>query len=199
MGLKLVTPPDGYPISLEEAKKHCNVEFVDDDDLIEGLIAAATQSAEKFTGRRFLDQTWDVYLDAFPASGGLIEVPIAPLIEAVGVFYEDAAGAEQTYADAGYRVDVASEPGRVSLAYGQSWPSPAAVTNAVRVRVRVGYLDGSSPPLANVPKPIIQALKLTVGTWYQNRENVVVGQSVAPLPWAAEALLRQYRIEKAMA
>lgn len=51
-----------------------------------------------------------------------------------------------------------------------------------------------SPPETNVPGPIKAAIKLMTGTLYQNREQVIIGQTAIEMPWAAEALLWPYRI-----
>lgn len=53
-----------------------------------------------------------------------------------------------------------------------------------------------SPPdlRANVPAPIKAAILLMLGTLYENRETIVIGQSAVTLPWAAEALLAPFRI-----
>ncbi|MDM8794975.1 head-tail connector protein, partial [Klebsiella pneumoniae] len=38
------------------------------------------------------------------------------------------------------------------------------------------------------------AMLLLIGHWYANRETVSVGQTVAEVPFAVEALLQPYRI-----
>lgn len=198
MALKLITAPTEFPITLAQAKAHLRVDHDDDDDLIESLIEAVTDYAEKFQGRSLIEQTWDLYLDELPTDG-VIEIPRPPLLEVLGMFYLDSDGGEQTYSADSYDVDLASEPGRVRLAYGATWPTVYGGANAVRIRFRAGYLDASSPPVANVPGATISALKLALGTLYEHRETLVVGQSIAQLPWAAEQLLRLRRVEKAMA
>lgn len=198
MALKLITPPATYPVSLIEAKAHLRVDFSDDDALIEIFRKAATVDVENFCGRAFIDQTWDYYADAFPVAE--IKIPKPPLIEVIGVFSLDSDGAEQEFATSGYRVDTASELARITLAYGGSWPTLQAVSNAVRVRFRAGYLDDNSPQAANVPEPIKVAILLTIGNYYANRETIVIGQTATILP-VVENLLRRgdYRVHTAMA
>lgn len=206
MGLKLVTAPTAFPVTLEQAKLHLNVEGDDYDTLIEAFIAAATDVAESFQGRALLDQTWDYVLDAWPEPvwSGVrrvyeIRIPKPPLIEVTGVFYLDGAGAEQTVDSALYTVDTANEPGRVVLKSG-SWPTLPELANAVRVRFRAGYLDQTvSPSVSNVPKATFAAILIIVGDLYANRESVVIGQAVAKVPWAAEALLRRHRFDLSLA
>ncbi len=40
---------------------------------------------------------------------------------------------------------------------------------------------------------VTQALLLLIGHWYENRAAVVVGQSVAAVPFAVKALLQPYK------
>lgn len=199
MALKLITASSNYPVSLEEAKAHLNVDFNDDDELIDIYRKAATEEAERFTGQALIDQTWDMILDAFPV--GAISIPKPPLIELVGLFYRDSAGVEQEFAGAGYILDQGSdrEKARLTLAYGGTWPTPQAVANAVRLRFRTGYVDEDVSPVSGaVPYAIKAAILLGIGELYANRETVVIGQTVAMIP-TAERLLRYYRVETAFA
>lgn len=197
MALKLVAAPTEYPVSLADMQDQCNTDESDFVPMLELCRRAATEEAEKFTGRALVEQTWDLYLDAFPTKE--IEVPRPPLIEVVGVYYRDSEGNETEIDSAVYAVDLASEPGRITLANGQAWPTPQAGTSAVRVRFRAGYIDDESPSGHAVPYAIRAAIRMIGATLFQNRETIVVGQTVAMLPWAAEQLLRRYRVERALA
>jgi uncharacterized phiE125 gp8 family phage protein len=199
MPVKLVTPSEDLVVTLAEAKAHLRVNSTDENDLIEALIKAATDYTEQFLGRSLLDQTWDFYLDAFPLAGKPILVPLPPLIEVTGVFYNDLNDDEQEFDSGDYAVDTASEPARIYLPSNGSWPSATSAMNAVRVRYRAGFLDNNSPQAANVPFAIKAAILMTVGTLYEHRETLVIGQTAVLLPWAAEQLLRPYRVHVAMA
>lgn len=65
---------------------------------------------------------------------------------------------------------------------------------------RTLYENQSSPGYADDPAPILlnydvkAAMLLLIGHWYANRESVAVGQTVAEVPFAVEALLQPYRI-----
>lgn len=206
MGLKLISAPGGQPVTLDQAKLHLNVEGNDYDVLIQAFIEAATDYAESFQGRTLIDQTWDLYMDAWPdavlvgsRSVSEIRIPKPPLIEVVGVFYLDSAGDEQTVNASLYTVDTAGEPGRVVLKSG-SWPTLPELANSVRVRFRAGYLDQTvSPAVASVPKATFAAILIIVADLYANRESVVVGQTVARVPFAADSLLRRYKFDLSMA
>lgn len=199
MSLRLVTPPSDYPVSLAEAKAHLNV--TDDywNSSLEIYRKAATEDAENFTGLAIMEQTWDYFLDEFPV--GVITLPKPPLIEVVGVFSVDSAQAEQQFSSASYRVDFAGDkPSRISYGYAGSWPTPIEVINAVRVRFRSGFVvdPEASPLVTNVPFAIRAAILLTIGTLFAHKETVVVGQTATMMPWAAEQLLRPYRVYTAI-
>lgn len=198
MGLKLVTAPIIYPVTLAEMKKHLRVDFDDDDELIANVtIPAATQHIDGKDGwlqRALIDQTWDLYLDTFPC-GSAIRIPLPPLIEVVGLFYTDEDGAEQEIDSANYVVDDTGANAWLVANADFSWPSIMATVNAVRLRFRAGYVDTSlSPQGGVVPGPIRAAILLYGGTLYAHRETIVIGQTAVQLPWAAEQLLQPYRV-----
>lgn len=199
MGQLLVTAPSSEPVSLEEAKLHLREDGSDQDDLIGIFIQAAREAVERHTGRALIDQVWDVYLDEFPDDDKPVEIALAPVIEVVGVFYTDSAGVEQPMDEGDdYTADVVSVPSRIRAV--SAWPSAKETQNAVRVRLRAGYLDQAvSPAEANVPAALKAAILLTVGNLYANRETIVVGQSATELTWAAKFLLRPFVVHKRFA
>lgn len=204
MALKLVTAATANPISLEEAKLHLRVEDDDEDTLITILISAATKHSEKFMGRALIAQTFDLYVDQFPAEGDVnpaaIRIPMSPLLDVVGVFYDDASDVEQEFDAASYLVDDASEPPRIVLVNSAAWPTTREGANAVRIRFRAGYVDNSvSPEVGEVPEDIRSAILLYLGSLYAHRETVVIGQTATAMPWGAEQLLRMNRVDLSMA
>lgn len=179
------------PITLAEAKQHLRE---DSDDLaveaeINGLITAARQYVEEETGRSLITQTWSLTLDAFPCGGEPILIPRPPLIEVTEIAYLDQSGSSQTWASSNYRVDGASDPGRVSLEVDRHYPLARNVSQAVTITYTAGYGTASA-----VPQGIKQAMYLLIGSWYTNRENEVVGSVVGRLDFAVKALLAPYKV-----
>lgn len=198
MALRLITAPATYPVTLTEVKSHLRVDHTDDDTLIQLYINAVTahvDGKDGFLGRALIDQTWELVLDTFPDNE--IKIPLPPLIEVLSVRYDDTAGVQQTISSLTYTVDNVSEPGWVVPA--STWPATFDGINAVRIQFRAGYLDASSPPVANVPNDIKSAMLLMIGTLYAQRESVVVGEAAVEVPWAADVLLRRKRVEVSMA
>jgi uncharacterized phiE125 gp8 family phage protein len=185
MALRLITAPATEPLSVAEAKKHLNVTHSDDDEYISSLITAARMhidGKDGILGRALVTQTWELVLDTFPDD---ILIPLPPLQSVAFVTYVDGDGVEQTLATDQYTVDNVSEPGWI-VAGPNGWPSTGDYINAVTVRFTAGY--------EVVPEPIKRALRLMIGHFYENREDVVTGVSVTKLPNASEMLLGPYRV-----
>ena len=186
MSLKLVTAPSAEPVSLIEAKAHLRVDIADDDTLITALIVAARKWCDEYTGRQFVTATWDWFLDGFCQS---FVVPIPPLQSVTSIKYLDTAGVEQTLDAGTYRVDAVSEPGRIALDYGKTWPSTYPVINAVTVRFVAGYGAAGA-----VPEPIKQAMLILIGELYEQREESLVGTIQSSVPFGVRALLTPYKV-----
>lgn len=136
-----------------------------EDALIADLITAAREYCEDITRRALAKQTIEVYLDKFPSARD-IELPRPPLVSVTSVKYKDSAGIETTMtADADYLVDADSEPGRIVLPYGKSWPSftPYPV-NPVVIQYEAGY--------TTLPKYLKTAMLLHIGYFYNHRDAV---------------------------
>jgi uncharacterized phiE125 gp8 family phage protein len=192
--VKVITGPSSEPVTLAEAKLHLREDGDDQDSVINTFIGAATAHCEAFLGRALISRTLDYFIDAFPSDNKPAKLPLPPLISVTGVFYTDADGVEQEFTD--FETDTAHEPGRIYLAPSVSWPTPRDSEASVRIRYRAGYVDTDpSPDTGSVPDDIKAAILLTIGTLYENRETIVIGQSAILLPWSAEQLLRRHRVE----
>lgn len=181
MGLTLITPPAGYPVSLDEAKAQCRVEDDASDGLINSLIAAATEHVEIYTGRAIITQTWKLTLDAFTDSIMLAKGTVASVTY---VKYYDVDGVEQTVSADDYTVDISSDPQWIVVNSDASWPSTLDGINAVNITFVAGY--------STIPPSFKHAILLLIGQWYDNRSDVTERQMIS-MPNAVEALLRGYR------
>ena len=184
MATRLKTAPASEPISVDEAKAHLRVTFTDDDSYIASLVTAARIACEQSTQRAFITQTWEKFIDAFPADG--IDLPYPPTLSLTSIKYIDINGTLQTLSGASYKLDVVSTPGWVVPAYGYTWPTAREEINAVTLEYITGY--GSA---ASVPQPIKQAMHLLVGQWYENRE-AASEKSQSELPFGVCMLLAPY-------
>jgi uncharacterized phiE125 gp8 family phage protein len=143
MGLTLLSAPATEPLTTTEAKLHLREDGAGQDDLVAALIKAARERAEMETERAFITQSWRLTLDAFPLCG-FIRIPKPPLISVESVKYIDSNGMLTTMSTSDYVVDTSGPFGKISLAYGVSWPIPRYEPNAVRLEFTCGYAHTES-------------------------------------------------------
>ncbi len=192
--LDLLTAPVKEPITTAVTKAHLQVEFDDDNALIDALITAARQHVEEFTRRALVTQTWKLHLDEFPwSSGEPIFVPKPPLQSVTSITYIDPAGDTQTWSSSLYQVttpagDQASH-GRILPASSEIYPSTQQQMEAVTITYVAGYGLGDG---GAVPEGILAAMKLLIGSWYTNRESISKG-SMEKIPDGVDAILWPYR------
>ena len=212
----LLAPPSVEPVLLAEAKQQARIDTTADDALVSSLIVGARQWAEKYTGRGFITQTWQMALDLLPGASGkwwdgvkqgpitgldnvnFISLPRAPLQSVTSVQYYDNTDAGTIWASSNYFVDTVREPGRIALRSGSVWPVPSRPTNGIVIQYVVGYgNDGTT-----VPEPIKIAIRQLVAHWYEHRGDAATAASArgsiimpaVPVPMVIQALLDPYRI-----
>lgn len=182
ISVKVVTAPDPI-VTLQQAKAHLAVEHDEHDDLIAGLVAAATQhldGPEGWLGRALGLQTLEVSADRLPAA--FLPLPYPPLREVLAV--------ECREGDAWAALDPATwelDPAGLMRRSGASWPSVAFGPGVVCVRFKAGYDPGQ------VPQPILQAILLTVGHFYRHR-SAVAETTLEELPMGVQYLLAPFRV-----
>lgn len=193
MTLVLITPPTAEPVTADEVKAHCNIESTADDVLLNGYIAAARRVGENLTKRQFVSATYELVLDRFPGWTGAIELPMPPLQSVTSVKYIDEDGVEQTLSTDLYTVDTDSEPGRIYPVYDEEWPDTRGQRQAVRIRYVTGWPVETSGP--TTPENIRTWVMIRVAGWYESREPIIVGTSIAELPRDyIDGLLDEWRI-----
>ena len=184
----VIDSPGGTGIvTTSEAKTHLKVDTTADDTLIGNLIAAAVESAQIFTNRFFLITQITQYGDKWDDISVLFKSKVDSI---VSVKYYDSDNSLQTLATSVWLGDMAHQPARIGLKPNQSFPSLADRINAIEVTYKVGY-----GVAADVPDGIKQAVLLTIGNWYENRQQVVVGKTATELPKSAQYLLEQYKVQ----
>jgi uncharacterized phiE125 gp8 family phage protein len=172
------TAPTDEPLTLVEAKEHLRVDDAADDDLIANQRKAARVYVETVLGRQLMLATWNLYLDSFPSGDTPIYVPLPPLLSVVSITYVDTDGVSQTEASTVYTVDTDREPGRIYLAYDQSWSDTRSQRKAVTVQFTAGYSSGNAAAqqLA-VPQTIKAAILFVLADLYENREAELDAQT----------------------
>lgn len=164
--LSRTVAPTVEPVTLSEAKSQANYDDDDKDPDFDLWVKAAREMTETRTRRAFLNQTWTLKLDAFPDD--VIELRRCPVSSVTSITYLDGEGTTQTLPTSVYAVDLSNEPARITLKYGQDWPTTYLQANAVTVTFVAGY----GATAANVPAQAKMAIRTLVSHWFNNREAV---------------------------
>lgn len=204
----------GYPyepVDLSDAKDALRIADDDfsQDNVIGNKINAARIRIENEIRRVIVRRQFDLAIDAgvgqdfvsvanrwphqsIPAYGSVlprvIEFPIMPLVTVDSVTTYDSANAATVMDPSLYYADTLSEPPRLALNQGVSWPSGLRALNAIIIRFTAGYTNG------HVPGPLVEAIQQAAAFLFEHR-----GESPAGLSWppVVADLLAEYRMPEA--
>ncbi len=189
--LTTVTPP-GALIDASDAtlREHLRLTAAQthQDTAITAYCNTAAAHVEAYTRRRLLTQTLRLTLDGFGPRG--VNLETAPVQSIVAVRYVDGAGVTQTLAADRYRLIDSLVPNRVFPTYRQTFPTP----RLDRAVVEVDFVAGFGDAAADVPADILQAIRMLVAHWFDNRDAVIVGTSADAMPFAIRSLLDPWRL-----
>jgi uncharacterized phiE125 gp8 family phage protein len=184
MPVRVAIPPAEEPLTLEEAKAQCRIDGLDEDTYLTGLILQARRWCEKYDRRAYVTQGLEMWLDAWPGDG-VIRPERPPLQSVTSIVYYDANDNAATLSASAYIVDAISQPGRIVLRTGSSWPTATLrAANGICVTYLAGY--GTA---VDVPEEVKGAMKLLIGHWYENREDSTTGAVNRAIDFGAKALL----------
>ncbi len=188
-----VVAPAVMPVSLAEAKAHLRVEHVHEDAAITGMIAAAVDHLDGWSGilgRCLIDQTWEMLAGGWPANR-CFTLPF-PDCSAPVVTYRDAAGATQTL-DAALYVLIEGHGGSQILFFADA-PLPA-LDPRHPAPVTLRFVAGYGAADTDVPQALRSAILILTGDLYSARESFVIGARVTSTPSAAtvERLVAPFR------
>ncbi|MBP1849690.1 head-tail connector protein [Rhizobium halophytocola] len=182
----LITPPAPI-VTVEQAMAQCRISADALDAtaqaevaaLLTGYIASATEMLDGYGGllggRCLGVQTWREDFDCFSRC---IPLALGPVKEITSVTLRNSTGVEETVdtGDFSLRTDGG---GRAFCRFRNDYSIPGDLDEVGAVSVT--YEAGSDI----VPYRAMQAILLMVGAWYENREDTVIGVSVASLPVSA--------------
>lgn len=194
----LVTPSAGV-LTVPEVRQHLREDATDNDVLILALIRAVEARLDGgagILGRCLAPQVWTFRFTDFPADGGALALPLAPVQSVDSVIYRTAAA------------DVALTTFGVERGGGDTWclyptgsagwpsvdrPAEDQTLWGVEVTATLGY-DAAIAAVGGVPGPIRAAMLLMIGDLYRHRDTVAIGQAASiPLSVTVDALLAPYR------
>ena len=185
-GLELVTAPTSEPVQLDTVKSHLNIDDAAEDSLLESYIAAAREWVERYLDLALITRVLRLNIHQFPSTW--LSLPFPPLGQVSSIKYIDTSGVEQTVSPSIYQVNNLSIPACVVLLSGESWPLTLSGLNRVKVEYEAGFGSDHSA----IPKLIQQALLLTIGHYYVQREEVSFN-ALREAPQTARDLVSSFR------
>lgn len=189
--LSVVTEPAVEPITLTEAKAHMRIDSTADDTYITALITAVRIVTENLTGRSLVTTTWDYFMSDFPCENEIL-LRRPKLQSVTSLKYKDTDGTETTWDTSNYIVDIKSDPGKIVLAYGITWPTIELYpSNPITIQYVSGYGLAVS-----VPQPLKNAMFFLVAHLYENREPVNIGNIVNKIPMTYDFLISPYVVQR---
>tara|TARA_R100000655_G_scaffold71369_1_gene109738 strand:+ start:7323 stop:7904 length:582 start_codon:yes stop_codon:yes gene_type:complete len=178
---KVTTPPSIEPVTVAEAKSQLRISGSDEDTLIGNYITVARQTLEVLMRRAFITQTITLSYDTFVND---FRLPRPPAISVTSIQYVDTDGATQTLSSGNYTLDNQIEPASIVPAYNVVYPDTRSQPNAVTIVYTAGYGANTT----DVPESIRLAIRLLVGSYYENREATSV-EKVNDLPLGIQMLI----------
>ena len=175
MNRTLVAAPRSGLITMEQAKEHLRVTVTDEDELIEAIIYAATESVEHSTNRCFIKRSyknsWPVFADYFLAM---------PLDSITSVEYYDSDNALQTVSASDYSIN--KTEGQLIFNSDYSFPSVYDRHDGFQVTYTAGY------DVVEIPAQAVAACKLIAADLFENREGQHLGLPAIPNETVARLL-----------
>ena len=175
-------------VSTSDLKNHLRITFADDDNYIQDLEKAAVQRLEEFTNLFLLPTNCVQYGNTFNDLNILYKSPITP--ESISKVYYFQNDVWNIVTPSQVEFVEKMKPARVYGTSTFSNPTTDDVFSAWKIQYTVGYLTS-----ADIPNPIIQAIKIMVADMYENRQSVIVGKIVSEIPRTAQYLMNPYKIQ----
>lgn len=169
-------------ISTADLKAFLRVTHSDEDTLIEAMREAAIRHIESYCNIRIGDRTGTFYFNHFPDR---VELPVGPITAVSSVEYATADGTFSTMNAGDYFITYGRDPLMIEF---NTIPSYFTDTfRKMKVTATLGYAE------ADVPGPVVHAIKLLVSHMYDIRSIEVMGV-INKVKLGLEALLNPYRI-----
>jgi len=187
--LEQTTAPTEWPVDVDECKAHMRLpsNLTSQDGMIQVLIETATGWAEDYSGRQFMNATWEATWNHFPA---FLNLPQPPFSSLTTFTYVDTTGTTTSVSSSIYQIVSDKNRAHIQEAYDQSWPSARPQSEAIKVTWVAGYGAVGRA----VPAKFRQAILILVSTLYEQPDLVVTGMTAGEVPFSAKQLLGTDRI-----
>lgn len=165
MTLRRVTEASVFPVTIDEVKAQCRVDFSDDDTLLGFYIQTANEAIGEDAGMVLGAEEWELTVsDLLPDDEvTLTPIPVSGLVSVNGD--TDVSG---------YTLSIDGDCATVTGA----WPEGDVV---------IVFSVGGAAPVG-----LKHAMLMLIGHWYENRSGTSEG-AVMEIPYAVESLVARHR------
>lgn len=188
-----VSRTEGLAVELATVKSYLRIDGTSEDAIITLLINNATEIAEKYTRREFLNKRFRTFRDYFTRC---MELQRSRLQEVHSITYLDENNEVQTLASDMYRITSESGYSKVYTAFEREFPEDAKSEGYQNVTIE--FTAGYGTTAADIPADIQLAIMMIANNLYANRGDCGCGSDAgsigSAMPEAAKAILNQYRI-----
>ena len=175
MQIVQIVAPAQNAISLADAKGFLRVLESDDDAMIQEIINAVEEHTQNILNRQLEVATYELYTDDL-----ISKLPKNPIKSVDKIEYVDENGVWNVLDDTSYYLYERNGIGYISY-------SVVPAVKAVKITFTVGY--------DVVPAPIKSYMRVKISTFYENREEFVIGVSSSTLGNGfIDNLIKPYRI-----
>ena len=184
-----IAGPVNPTVSVDDCKLDLRIESTIDDALILSYINASSRLASEITGRKLISESIKFSIDTTYFNDRIV-LPFTPVSEITEIQYYDAAGVSQTMNISDFYLYNFDDKSELCLKEGLVLPPVDDRRDAVNITFTTGYGANSS----DIPDTIKKGIRMLVTHYYENRNNTILGMSVADIPFGVESLLNAERI-----
>jgi uncharacterized phiE125 gp8 family phage protein len=166
--IKLKTAPAAEPVAGTDVQTFLRLASTDANTRLANYAITARTQAENYCKRSFINQSWELMLDACKISD-TIKLPRPPLVSVTSVKYYDVNHAEATQNSTQYQLDTYSEPGRLIIKTGYVWGAGVALRD--KNALLIEYVAGYGAAGTNVPQDIKDVI-IEAAAYYFNEGKI---------------------------
>ena len=156
----LLTDSAIEPISLSEVKTHLRIDTNDYDNILTPLIKTARNLAESYTGRDFINKTWELYLDSFQSGLELKKTKL----QSITSFQYILNNVLITFDSSKYYFTKSENYSKIYLKSSESFPSFDDIKQAIKIT----FVSGYGATTNDIPQGLKNALLNHIAYLFEN-------------------------------
>lgn len=164
-------------VSLDKAKEHSRITDADDDEDVQDKLDAAHDAVQQWLRRKLIPTTMVGIEEHYSPE---IILPYPPISVITKVEAEDTTGELVELPTDDYKFDDIIGSVRIKTTYKYH--------TRFRIYFTCGYLDDQCP------KAVQHAIKMTFATFYEMREDAIIGTQINEVPVTARNIIRSFRV-----